>query len=201
MRHIYGYTLSAFMAVLSIFCRCFGLTSMFDHIWMEIVQWRRNFISFLWKCKSCTLCSRPSFCEKSFISSEFPCKASCALCWSCFSVWNTFCVFDLDCAGSFTVVKWKKFWLSKPFGLDIATLDWLWLLFTQYKTTGLTAISGECLAALSAKITAFNSKQQHDMRQNAYYRNLKWTTLLLSKKDNSSRIRSKFLPRNDITLQ
>jgi len=49
------------------FFRCFGLTSMFDRIEMEIVQWRRNFVCFLWKCKSCSLCSSPFFREKSYI--------------------------------------------------------------------------------------------------------------------------------------
>jgi len=47
----------------------------------------------------------------------------------------------------------------------------LMLLFTQYKTTGLTIISNHCLAALPAKTSVFSSH----MRQNAYYRNLKWT--------------------------
>jgi len=45
------------------------------------------------------------------------------------------------------------------------------LLFTQYKTTWLTAISSHCLAALPAKMSAFNSY----MLQNAYYCNLKLT--------------------------
>jgi len=39
----------------------------------------------------------------------------------------------------------------------------------------LTAISSHCLAALPAKVSAFNSH----MRQNAWYRNLKWTLDLL----------------------
>jgi len=43
--------------------------------------------------------------------------------------------------------------------------------FTQDKTTRLSAISSHCLVALPAKMSAFNS----DMRQNAYYRNLKRT--------------------------
>jgi len=49
----------------------------------------------------------------------------------------------------------------------------------------LTAISSHCLAALPAKMSAFNSH----MRQNVYYRNLKWTLedllplLLLHNKD------------------
>ena len=33
---------------------------------MEIVQWRRNFICFLWKCKSCTLCLSPFVLRKVF---------------------------------------------------------------------------------------------------------------------------------------
>jgi len=37
------------------FFRCFGLTSMFDRIYMEIVRWRRNCVYFLWKCKSCAV--------------------------------------------------------------------------------------------------------------------------------------------------
>jgi len=40
-------------------------------------------------------------------------------------------------------------------------IDSLWLLFTQYKATWLTAISGHCLAALSARISALTSRQQH----------------------------------------
>jgi len=44
-----------FQGSLEDFCRCYGLTSMFDRIWMEIVQWWRNLICFLWKCKSCTV--------------------------------------------------------------------------------------------------------------------------------------------------
>jgi len=47
----------------------------------------------------------------------------------------------------------------------------LTLLFTQYKTTLLSAISSHCLAALPAKMSAFNSH----MRQNIYYPNLKQT--------------------------
>ena len=39
----------------------------------------------------------------------------------------------------------------------------------------LTAISNHCLVALPAKMSAFNSH----MRQNAYYRNLKWTLDLM----------------------
>jgi len=45
------------------------------------------------------------------------------------------------------------------------------ILFTQYKNAWLTAISSHCLIALPAKMSAFNSH----MRQNGYYRNLKWT--------------------------
>jgi len=33
---------------------------------MEIVQWRRNFICFFWKCKSCSLCSSPFVLQKVF---------------------------------------------------------------------------------------------------------------------------------------
>ena len=44
-----------FQGSLEDFWRCFGLTSMFDRIWMEIVHWSRNLICFLWKCKSCTV--------------------------------------------------------------------------------------------------------------------------------------------------
>jgi len=58
------------------------------------------------------------FCEKCFISFEFLCKTSCALCGSvdlecCFSVWNTFCLFDMDCAGGSTVQRcaWTGFWI------------------------------------------------------------------------------------------
>ena len=55
MRYFCGYTTYVFQGSLEDFCRCFGLTSMFDRIWMKIVQWRRNFICFLWKCKSFTV--------------------------------------------------------------------------------------------------------------------------------------------------
>jgi len=43
------------------------------------------------------------------------------------------------------------------------------LLFTQYKATWLTAICSHCVAALPAKMSAFNGY----FRQNAYYRNLR----------------------------
>jgi len=46
--------------------------------------------------------------------------------------------------------------------------------FTQYKNTCLTAFSSPCLAALPAEMSAF-SYSSSDMRQNAYYRNLKRT--------------------------
>jgi len=45
------------------------------------------------------------------------------------------------------------------------------LLFTQKRTIWLTAISSNCLAALLAKIPAFNSHR----RQNTHCRNLKLT--------------------------
>ena len=111
MRHIYGYTPSAFMAVLRIFS--------------DVSVWPRCVIASRWK-----LCSAGEilfvfsenvclvlyawallFCEKCFISFEFPCKASCALCGSvdfkcCFSVWNTFLSFWIGLCrrGGFTVV-------------------------------------------------------------------------------------------------
>ena len=47
------------------------------------------------------------------------------------------------------------------------------LLFTQYKTTKLTAVSSHCVAAFSAKDVCV---QQSHMCQNAYYRNLKRTS-------------------------
>jgi len=43
--------------------------------------------------------------------------------------------------------------------------DSLWLLFTPYKTTWLTAISSHCLTAVSSKISVFNSKQQHTAKR------------------------------------
>jgi len=49
---------------------------------------------------------------------------------------------------------------------SIATAS-LMLLFTKYKTTWVTSISSHCLAALPAKMSAFNSP----MPQNAYCRN------------------------------
>jgi len=55
-----------------------------------------------------------------------------------------------------------------------ALLDLLMLLFTQCKTTWLTAVSSHCLAALGylpRRMSAFNSH----MLQNTYDRNLRWT--------------------------
>jgi len=54
------------------------------------------------------------------------------------------------------------------FKLAEAFTDSIGLLFTQYKTTWLTAISSHCVAALPSKISAFNIS----MRQNACYRDL-----------------------------
>jgi len=44
------------------------------------------------------------------------------------------------------------------------------LLLTQHKITWLTAISSQCLAALPAEMSVFNSH----MRRNACHCNLKW---------------------------
>jgi len=43
------------------------------------------------------------------------------------------------------------------------------LLFTQYKTTFIAAISSHCLPASPAKMSVFNKH----VRQKAYYRNMK----------------------------
>jgi len=63
-----------------------------------------------------------------------------------------------------TVAKIALSWRSN------ASFSFTLLLFTQYKTTKLTAISSHYLAAFSAKNVCV---QQSHMWQNAYYRNLK----------------------------
>jgi len=67
----------------------------------------------------------------------------------------------------FTQAHWShsQQWILQTCGY-IAT-DSLGLLFTQYKTTCLSAISSHCVAALPAMISSLNS----NMRQNACYRN------------------------------
>ena len=55
---------------------------------------------------------------------------------------------------SYTLTQNKQ-WIFQICG-SIAT-DWLKLLFTQYKNMWLIAISSNCLAALPAKMFAFNS--------------------------------------------
>ena len=89
-----------FQCSLEDLCRCFGLTSIFDRILIEIVQWRQNFLIIFWKCKSCTLSSCLFLLKHFFKSYNFPWNTSCAWCGSldfecCFSVWNTFSRFDL----------------------------------------------------------------------------------------------------------
>ena len=63
------------------------------------------------------------------------------------------------------------FWKSRGKCVLLSCFPGSLVLFTQYKTIWLTAISSNCLAALLAKMPAFNSH----WRQNTYCRNLKWT--------------------------